>query len=56
MELAWDLKPAVESLARLGNIDEQYAADVLLEVFDAFPGPEKPKNWPMPAWAEPGDR
>lgn len=31
-ELAWDIKPAVETLARLGNVTEQKAAKDILTI------------------------
>ena len=34
--LAWDLKPAVESLARAGAVTEQVAADTILAVIEAY--------------------
>ena len=38
LELAWDLKSAVETLSHLADITQQRAANALLQVFDSYPG------------------
>lgn len=39
--LAWDLKPAVESLARMSAVTQQDAVDAILACCDTWPGPDE---------------